>query len=377
MLDRRLGAKRLVTLAGITLLIQIADISGGWRNLNETAPISHDWPSPMQSTFWEVAPQRYRNVRAIPVAAINAEWINISYYASLHGMGSDAANLGRSDYAAFTRLADKAHRALENGSFEPDALYILDLPSAILARRFAKPEDLLGQIDKYFIFARGGATLAGNTAMPLPDLPALPVGQAIKFGGSGNGATYLPAGDWMPTADWGTAMSPPSANLGFRPPDAGAHVLHLLLASRSNESKAIPTPVQIGVDGKVAQTVAVPLDGTLAVDVDIPSGAIDGNAIVSLHIDIAPDAAQTAGVQPDIGVVSMTLGTAKPYSLAELETRSQRPQPAEAIKRPRWVTDRRGPFRKAILSSDRKARDPHPFIEPPRSRLLPGQSRKG
>ena len=310
MLDRRFGARRTAIFTAIALAVQIVDISGGWQMFEkETAAIPHDWPTPMQSAFWEAAPRHYAKLRAIPAMAVNPEWPNLSHYASLHGMASDATYLGRVDYAAFTRLETKARAALANGSFEPDALYVLDLPSAILARRYAGPDDLLAKVDKYYLFARGGAALAAETGViaGLPALPRLAVGETVSFSGSGDGARYLPPGDWQPAAAWGTPISPPTANLGFHLPDGNAHSLHLVLASRSFDGGTSTPPLAIEVDGALATTIVIPMDGTATVDLPIPASAIGGDVVIGLHAEIG-DPAAIVGPLPDLGVVSMMLG---------------------------------------------------------------------
>jgi hypothetical protein len=225
-------------------------------------------------------------------------------------MASDAVSLARLDGKGFAELDSSARAALETGSFEPDSLYILDQPSAILAQRFAQPDDLLAEIDGYYVFARRGAALARHAGIdpgaPLPDLPVLPSGTRIDFA-TPTGAAYLPAGDWQAPLEWGVPFWVSNATLGFHTPAGGAYKLHLALAGGPVVGPGLPAPLDLDVDGQLAATVMVPADGRVAADLIIPAGVIGGNAVIGLHYENVPVSPGVAGTIPDVGAVSMEL----------------------------------------------------------------------
>jgi hypothetical protein len=173
LLDRRFGARALVVVAGLALIVQGVDTSRGWTQFQSTQVASAaSWPIPLKSPFWALAATRYPRLRAIPVRELNHAWAELSYFAAFHGMASDAAYLGRQDARGFVRLAAMADAALTEGRFDPEALYVLDTPSATIARRFAGPDDLLAEVDGMIVFARHGKWLAdAGYATPLAPLP--------------------------------------------------------------------------------------------------------------------------------------------------------------------------------------------------------------
>lgn len=311
LLDRRFGARRLVVMASLALTVQVADMSAAWQAFARSiAPVQHDWSTPMQSPFWDLASRQYTKVRALPFRTFNPDWMDLARYASLHGMASDAVSLARMDAKGFLQLDSSARAAMRTGSFEPDALYLLDQPSAILAQRFVGPGDLLARIDGFYVFARGGAALAKEAGIdpnaPLPDLPLLPTGTPVNFA-TAAGASYLPPGDWQAPLPWGVPFWLTNATLGFHQPADGAYTLHLVLAGGPVLGPSLPAPLDLDVDGRLAATVMVPAAGTVTADLTIPARGIGGNAVIGLHFEDVPARPGVVGMMPDIGVVSMEL----------------------------------------------------------------------
>ena len=161
LLAGRLKPRTLAAVAAIAIVVQIADTSRGWTEFETTqVEPSASWPTPIHSPFWMFAARHYDKIRAIPVSGLNKKWAELSYFAAFHGMASDAAYLGRKDKKGFERLQSLASLAMTEGRFEPDALYVLDAPSAAIATRYMEPGDLLTEVDGFILFARGGKALA-------------------------------------------------------------------------------------------------------------------------------------------------------------------------------------------------------------------------
>jgi hypothetical protein len=169
LLDRRFGARTLTLLAVAAIIVQGVDTSRGWLQFETTQPPpAAAWPTPIHSPFWEFAAAHYDKIRAIPVMALNKSWAELSYFAAFHHMGSDAAYLGRRDAKGFAALQNLADATLRDGSFEPDALYVLDPASADIARRYMRPGDLLTTVDGFILFARHGEALADAAGVVVP-----------------------------------------------------------------------------------------------------------------------------------------------------------------------------------------------------------------
>lgn len=173
LVDRGWDRRAVVVIALISLGVQVVDTSAGWHQFRtmQVAPAAA-WPTSLRSPFWLAAAARYPRLRAIPVEELNADWAELSYFAAFHGMASDAAYLGRRDERGFARLQDEASAALTQGNFDPGALYILDPPSASIARRYLQPDDLLGTVDGYIVFARRGKFLVDAGLVTPLETPA-------------------------------------------------------------------------------------------------------------------------------------------------------------------------------------------------------------
>jgi hypothetical protein len=169
LLGNRLPARALAVLAVVAVAVQAVDTSRGWAKFAATQPgPSASWPTPLRSSFWAIAAQHYKRIRTIPVSGMHHYWAELSYFAAFHGMASDATYLGRLDARAFSALKAKAARALSAGTFDPEALYVLDGPAAAAAQRWVEAGDLLSTVDGLIVFARGGRRYADIAALGMP-----------------------------------------------------------------------------------------------------------------------------------------------------------------------------------------------------------------
>jgi hypothetical protein len=173
LLARRLDSRTLALVAGAAVLIQAVDTSRGWTQFSTSQiPPAAGWPTPIKSPFWVFAASHYGKIRALPVKKLNKSWAELSYFAAFHNMASDATWLGRLDDKDFRSLDKLASTTLQRGTFQPDALYVLDPATAEIAHEFARPQDLLAEVDGFIVFARNGRTYANAAHLdPTPYIP--------------------------------------------------------------------------------------------------------------------------------------------------------------------------------------------------------------
>lgn len=315
LVDRRLGARALIALASLALVVQIADTSGQWtRFANEAPATSSTWPTPIKAPFWSLAAKHFQKLRAIPVKALNDNWAELSYFAAFHGMASDAAYLGRRDDRGFKALSALAEAAVAEGHFEPDALYVLDPMTAVPVRPFVAPADLFGRVDGFIVFARDGKALLASDGVDLPpvfpDMPSLPIGTPVAFAAGGQGTPLLLDG-WGAPEDWGTWSVAPQAFLSLsRRPDAPGSTLHLVLRGYASNPKE-PQETDISINGVAVRTVTLPLSGDLPVDLPLPPAVAGRPDIVGF---VVRHPQTPAGADPHrdprrlgIGLISLSL----------------------------------------------------------------------
>ena len=158
---RRLPAPAAVLIATIAFAAQTVDSEPAWHNFAKyMSPPSSTWDTGLDSPFWDRVPAAgYTRVRAIPVRSPGHDWKALSYFAVTHGMATDSAYLGRTDDTDLDALKAKEAAVLETGAFEPNTLYVLDVPSALAAAAHVEPDDLLSIVDRRIVFARHGAAL--------------------------------------------------------------------------------------------------------------------------------------------------------------------------------------------------------------------------
>jgi putative flippase GtrA len=114
-------------LLGLALVLQVVDTNAGWsvnRKIMMTKPAS-EWSTKLTDPFWAEAAIKYAKVRYIPIGNHSSEWLHLSYYASVHGLKTDAVYLARTGKRASRDARKKGNEILKSGNFEPDSLYIL------------------------------------------------------------------------------------------------------------------------------------------------------------------------------------------------------------------------------------------------------------
>ena len=149
----------------LALVVQAWDSTPKWQEFARTMPApAATWPSELTSPLWQrAADAGYDRIRAIPVAAgYGSDWRAPGYFAVTHGMATDVAYLGRIDALQLARLRARAAEVLETGDFEPRTLYLLDVPSSLLAARHAGPDDLIAVADGRIVLLPGGRALGGG-----------------------------------------------------------------------------------------------------------------------------------------------------------------------------------------------------------------------
>ena len=258
LLARRVGARNLTIVAAAAVLVQLVDTHGKWAQFDHNVfPASPVWKTPLQSPFWEIAARHYRNVRAIPVTEVNLHWLELSYFAVEHGMGSDAIYIGRVDYKSLVAATRRATEAMTTGSLDKDALYVLDAGTAFRVARHLAPADLLAEVDGYFIVAPGGkALLAGdglNLPATVPVAPVLPEGTSIAFSKQGTGVNYL-TGGWSDLEDWGIWSQTSVAFLNFRLAAASGPEQLRISATGFSPAAGDPQLVDVQINGVAYRT---------------------------------------------------------------------------------------------------------------------------
>ena len=158
LLARRLPERTVLLLGLLALLVQVVDTQRGWRGLmvgpDRTGPV---WSTPLTSPVWDELASRYERLRALPVENGGEHWRDLAALAERHGIGTDAANLGRVDPAKLAAAQQAGQKAVANGQFDAGAFYVVapDLVAAVSAK--LRPGDLLGTVDGLMVLAPGGA----------------------------------------------------------------------------------------------------------------------------------------------------------------------------------------------------------------------------
>lgn len=162
-----LGAARwLGRLAAPVLLVllatQIFDTSPGWARFRPAATAATTvWPTSMNDPLWQRLAPHYERVRVLPVQEPSPYWFELSYFAWLKGLATDAVYLSRVDGAAYAAAQTAGEEALQSGSFDPSAIYVLsDEDTVSRVAWHVEPGDLYREIDGYYVFARGGKQYA-------------------------------------------------------------------------------------------------------------------------------------------------------------------------------------------------------------------------
>ena len=267
-------------LAG-AMIVQVVDTSAGWSFSEKMKQAPADnWSTPMVNSFWDHAAARYQDVRWIMPQNKPERWSDIAYYAARHGMGTSAIFLARLDRHALEAARATASRALSEGDYREDTLYILDVRSGRKAAQTLQPGDMLADVDGFTVLAPDCEDCAERFGLS-PPLLAGPtrLNQRIAFS-TGHDTRYLEEG-WCEPEPWGIWSCGRTAVLAFAEdlperfslmlnarafgPAAGADIT----VSTSNSSKT----VQFTDDASLVQISLAGGDGSKEIRFSIPATA--------------------------------------------------------------------------------------------------------
>jgi hypothetical protein len=147
----------VLPLVAVAALLQTVDTSAGWLPIRAHLMLSGStWTSPMKAPFWSQVPSNYRQFRFFPVRNKPENYADFAYFALNHGMDTDGVNFARIDEDKVRRANGLGARAVKQGKYEPDVLYVIDKREERAARRGPRAEaDLLDRIDGFLVLAPG------------------------------------------------------------------------------------------------------------------------------------------------------------------------------------------------------------------------------
>jgi Family of unknown function (DUF6311) len=156
-LFKRYPPKVAAGILFLAVMVQAADTSAGWRPIRQSMePVGSSWPSPLQSPFWSQVPDTYREIRMVVPRNRPQNWEFFAYFASHHGMSSDAWYGARIDQAKLDAAKDQALAAVNEGIYSKGAMYVLERRYEHAARKSFHPDtDFLGRVDGFSILAPG------------------------------------------------------------------------------------------------------------------------------------------------------------------------------------------------------------------------------
>lgn len=254
---RRLGRWAVPVLA-LLVVGQAVDTSVRWAGFRAVERMGPAWKDRLADPAWDVLGEHYARVRGLPVTLQHPDWMELSYFALQHGIGTDAAYLGRLDANAFAARVSAVETELATGAFERDSLYVLDLYSALRVEPQLQPGDLLIRLDGLIVFAPGGAQVLADNGIAVqrfvPERNVLPVGERVAA--TGKAATdYLLAG-WWGAEDWGSWSEGGRAVLEFRNAVEGQSYLQFE-AMGFLRDRRVPQHVEVVVNGQPAAALDI------------------------------------------------------------------------------------------------------------------------
>ncbi|WP_218068224.1 DUF6311 domain-containing protein [Candidatus Thiosymbion oneisti] len=271
-----------ISLLAVALTVQVIDTRAGWQGIRNQlmAEPATEWYTPLKDPFWTQAAARYRKVRWIPPKmSYSPHWRTLSVYAGRHGLGTDAVYLARFNPSAYERARKNASVTLNTGRYQADSLYVLDPTQRQSAVLHLDPEtDLLARIDGLYLVAPGWKRCRAcghlDKELKLADvLPAIGIGERIRFSKSGGGVAYLATG-WFEPETWGTWSMGPAAKVVLRTSSDGIH--SILIEANALVSPAHPKQdIEISVNGIPAATLRLTAYAANRIRVPIPAAARD------------------------------------------------------------------------------------------------------
>lgn len=220
----RTGSKPVaIALVAIAVVLQVSDTKRGWAVLRSghMAEPSSTWTTDMRDPFWDSAAKQYKNVRWIMPANSSEHWATLSYYASTHGMGTDAVYLARVGTKAMAKSQKEAQSILATGQYQADSLYVLDETSAKQAMlSIDQASDTLAKVDGMYVVAPGWKRCSecspfGEEHESISMDNTQRAGDTVMFTSAVAGRLHLTSG-WAASEAWGTWSEGKEATLNMR-----------------------------------------------------------------------------------------------------------------------------------------------------------------
>ncbi|HEY8553752.1 MAG TPA: DUF6311 domain-containing protein [Burkholderiales bacterium] len=304
-----------VPLLAFALSLQVVDTSAGWHPIRKSlmADARAQWQTPLQSSFWREAANRYTKVRMIPPRNEAPGWQIFAAYARTHGLATDAVYLARLDAAGLAAITRRAERTMASGTYDPDTLYVFSDSAAVLALpQVDASRDVLARIDGFVVLAPGwkacGTCRSAPTPLTLHDVlkPVAP-GERVEFNESARTSAYLVRG-WSHPEPWGTWSEGPEAELLLPVSGEARNVTieaHPLVSASHPKQRIV-----IEVNGVPAWEGDVRADsGAIDVPIDETArAAAERDGLLRLRFRL-PDAARPKdlGINQDVRVLALGL----------------------------------------------------------------------
>ncbi|MDX9670474.1 MULTISPECIES: DUF6311 domain-containing protein [unclassified Pseudomonas] len=207
-------------LLALALVVQVTDTRIAWAGLRaaKMVPEASAWASPMHDPFWDSAAAHYKSIRAVTPKNQPDQWQAIADFASIHGLKTDAAYLGRTSPKALDKMQRMTQSQLASGQYDTDSLYILDDDALMLAvKSIHSDTDLLTRVDDFVVLAPGWKHCDQCLAMvdqgrAMSPIPLSQPGLVQTF----NRSTRQLAKGWSTPEAWGTWSDGQDAELLLR-----------------------------------------------------------------------------------------------------------------------------------------------------------------
>ncbi|MGV3490148.1 MAG: DUF6311 domain-containing protein [Devosia sp.] len=248
---RRLGRWTVPVLA-VLVAVQAIDSQPKWSEFRAREAMGASWTDTLDDPAWAVLGENYARVRSAPTDPLHPKWMELSYFALQHYIGTDIAYLGRVDAEAFDARAEQMDSELVSGEFEPDTLYILDFFAALRVLDHLQPGDLFTQLNGLTVFARGGGALLAEHGIAVtpyvPERNVLPAEERLSITRQVQ-ADYLLEG-WSGREAWGVWTEGKRAVIEFKTAIEGQSYLQFR-AYGSLRNLFVPQQVTVLVNGAV------------------------------------------------------------------------------------------------------------------------------
>ncbi|PFH09530.1 peptidoglycan/LPS O-acetylase OafA/YrhL [Collimonas sp. PA-H2] len=321
-----IGRRVLPYLLSGLLLFQLVDSNTAARNIRAYMQ-DGTWTTPLQSAFWQQAPQRYRRIALAMPAADPDGYLPIALLASNHRMQINDGYFARIDAGRLAALQRRTAATVFAADYEAQTLYVFlrDPVSSLLweqARNNAGPADFVGEIDGYRVLAPGWRSC--GECLPMHQPVALPAaappagyafGTAIDFRSGGNADLYR-AGGWARFEAWGSWSDGNLAALWLDAGGQGAAERELEITGQTfltpqNPLQAIQVSVNGQLVGELRYTLAAS-EGRRRLRIPAALFAKDHGRMLILFSIPAPVAPMQVAAAKDLrrlglGVISMVI----------------------------------------------------------------------